>query len=84
MSDVPAHIERAAKAIYSQFVAHGIGTCQWLRDDGGNIVKDRFGASVRETPAQAVERRWAQMPEASRHRFRHEAVAALEAAQVAA
>jgi hypothetical protein len=76
-------IELAAKAIYRQFIAGGVGTCQYKRDTEGNLVKDRFGGWVKETPDEAVERRWAVMPELTRHRFRLEAAAALESAVAA-
>jgi hypothetical protein len=77
-------IERAAFAIYRTFIAGGIGTCQWKRDAEGNLVKDRAGNSVRETPDEAAERRWFACPETTRARFRHEAVAAVNAWEQAA
>lgn len=77
-------IDQSAFAIYREFISGGIGTCQWKRDADGNLVKDRAGNSVRETPDEAAARRWQTCPETTRARFRHEAIAAINAWERAA
>lgn len=72
MNPTSPHIERAAFAIYRNFIAGAVGTCR--------VVRDEFGNEVRETPDDAALRRWLEAPELTRQRFRADAVAALEAA----
>lgn len=80
MSHTVSHIERAAFAIFRTFIANAVGTCRPKRDADGNVIKDRFGKPVPETPDEAAARRWRDAPQLTRDRFRHEAAAALEAA----
>jgi hypothetical protein len=66
-------IERSAFAIYREFIRGGHGTRKWLLTEDGNLDRP-------ETADEAAQRRWRDMPELSRERFRNEAMAALEAA----
>lgn len=66
-------IEAAAFAIYSTFIRGAHGTQKPVFNEKG----ERIGI---ETPEQACERRWRDMPELQRQRFRDEAIAALSAA----
>jgi len=68
MTAVSDIIERSAFAIYRTFIAGGVGTCR---------AKSRGF----ETPDEAAVRRWHQMHDKARNRFRKEAAAALEAVQ---
>lgn len=61
-------IERSAFAIYRTFISDGIGTC-------------RPKSKGFETPEEAAVRRWHDLNEKARNRFRKEAAAALEAVQ---
>ena len=79
MSIPTGMIERSAFAIYSTFIAHGIGTRKVKRDSAGKAIIIN-GVPLLETPDEAAARRWQAMPELSRQRFYHEAAAALEAA----
>ncbi|ESZ60671.1 hypothetical protein NL532_24215 [Mesorhizobium sp. C120A] len=79
MSLHPATVERAAFAIYTQFICGGYPTRQ-MRDGNGRPATDLDGRPFMETPAEAAARRWLAAPELTRERFRNEAIAALEAA----
>jgi hypothetical protein len=79
MSLHPATLERAAQAIYAQFLCGGYPVRQ-VRDGMGRPATDHDGRPIFETPAEAAARRWEAMPELSRERFRKEAAAALEVA----
>lgn len=78
MSLHPATIERAAFAIYTQFLCGGYPVRQ-LRDGMGRPATDLDGRPFFETPAEAAARRWLAAPELTRERFRKEAAAALAA-----
>lgn len=79
MSLHPETIERAALAIYTQFICGGYPMRQ-VRDGMGRPATDYDGRPIFETPAEAAARRWKAAPELTRERFRNEAIAALEAA----
>lgn len=79
MSLHPATIERAAFAIYTQFLRGGYPVRQ-LRDGNGRPVTDHDGRPIFETLEVAAARRWRAAPELTRERFRKDAIAALEAA----
>lgn len=79
MSAHPATIERAALAIYTQFLCGGFPVRQ-LRDNMGRPAFDHDGSPLFETSDEAAKRRWENAPELTRTRFRREAAAALEAA----
>jgi hypothetical protein len=78
MSPNQATIERAAFAIYTQFICGGYPARQ-MRDGNGRPATDLDGRPFFETPQEAAARRWLAAPELTRERFRREAAAALEA-----
>lgn len=79
MSLHPASVERAALAIYTQFICGGYPMRQ-VRDGMGRPATDHEGRPIMETQSEAAARRWLAAPELTRERFRREAAAALEAA----
>lgn len=66
-------VDRCAFALFQSFIRNAVGTCRAKRDMMGNVMG-------LETPEEAAERRWRDMPELSRDRFRAEASAVLAAA----
>lgn len=72
MTPPSSMIDAAAFAIFKTFIRNAQGTLRMKRDRLGQPV----GA---ETPDEAAERRWRDMPEVSRNRFRDEATAVLSA-----
>ena len=75
------HVERAAYAIYCEFIRGAVGTIMPMRDENGVILKDSNGRPIPETPEAAMRRRWERAPDETRESFRREATAALMAAQ---
>lgn len=73
-------IDNCAFAIYRQFISGAVGTCRQKRDDQGRLIWISAGVPFRETPDEAAIRRWHEMPELSRQRFREEAEACLAVA----
>lgn len=65
-------VERCAFALFQSFIRGAVGTCRPKRDKTGQLT--------RETPDESAQRRWREMPELSRERFRIEASAVLSAA----
>lgn len=66
-------IERCAFALFQTFIKNAVGTCRPKRNSAGQVTGS-------ETLDEAAQRRWRQMPELSRERFRVEAAAVLAAA----
>lgn len=62
-------IDQVALAIYRQFIGHGVGTCMEITTSRGKY---------RETPEDAVQRRWKRLQPAAKERFHREAIAAIE------
>ena len=75
--EAPPMVERAAKAIYFEFIRKG--PLQQRRDGRGKPVFIG-GAPDFETPEECLERRWHWLSDVARDRWRAEANAALEAA----
>lgn len=73
-------VERAAVAIYREFIAHAVGTLWQKRGHDGRRLYTPDGRPVVESHEEATLRRWQAAPERTRAQFRREAAAALEAA----
>ncbi len=72
-------VERAAFAIFSEFISRASGTLRQKRGRDGRLMWDG-DRPLAETPYEAASRRWLEAPELTRARFRQEAALALEAA----